>query len=184
MKPSLMEDKKIVSRCLAGEIEAFEFLVNKYQENILSMSWSIMQNKEEAKDVTQEAFAQAYFNLCHFDKTKSFKNWLYSIAYRKCIDRKRKEKLLSRYIKKTTKEESLSSDGKDKERRIEESEIFGPILAHLNEKERTTIFLKIGDGYSAKEIAQIINCAESTVRVYLFNAKRKLKKMLEEKKDV
>jgi len=184
VKPSLMEDKKIVSRCLAGEIEAFEFLVNKYQENILSMSWSIMQNKEEAKDVTQEAFAQAYFNLSQFDKTKSFKNWLYSIAYRKCIDRKRKEKLLSRYIKKTMKEESLSSDGKDKEKRIDESEIFGPILAHLNEKERTTISLKMGEGYSAKEIAQIINCAESTVRVYLFNAKRKLKKMLEEKKDV
>ena len=116
--------------------------------------------------------------------TKSFKNWLYSIAYRKCIDRKRKEKLLTQYIKKTKREESLSSDGKDKERRIDESEIFAPILAHLNEKERTTISLKMGEGYSAKEIAQIINCAESTVRVYLFNAKRKLKKMLEEKKDV
>ena len=179
-----MEDKKIISQCLAGEIEAFEFLVNKYQENILSMSWSIMQNKEEAKDVTQEAFAQAYFNLSHFDMTKSFKNWLYSIAYRRCIDRKRKEKLLAQYIKKAMKEERLSSDGKDKERRIDESEIFGPILAHLNEKERTTISLKMGEGYSAKEIAQIINCAESTVRVYLFNAKRKLKKMLEEKKDV
>ena len=184
MKPSLMEDKTIVSRCLAGESEAFEVLVNRYQEKILSLSWSILQNKEEAKDVTQEAFTQAYFNLVHFDKTKSFKNWLYSIAYRRCIDRKRKEKLLTQYIKKTKKEKRLNHNSKDKERRLDNSEVFGPILARLNEKERTAISLKVSEGYSAREISKIINCAESTARVYLFNAKRKLKKMLEEKKDV
>lgn len=179
-----MEDKEIISRCLSGEIEAFELLVNKYQAKILTMSWSILQNKEEARDITQEAFSQAYFNLSHFDMTKSFKTWLYSIAYKRCLDRKRKEKLWAKYFKKIVKEERLSSDEKNKERRIEDSEIFSPLLSKLNEKERTAISLKMSEGFSAKEIAQIVNCAESTARVYLFNAKRKLKKMLEEKKDV
>lgn len=184
MKPTLMEDKEIISRCLSGEIEVFELLVNKYQSNILNMSWSILQNKEEAKDVTQEAFSLAYFNLSDFDKTRNFKNWLYSIAYKKCMDRKRKEKLSTKYYRKVIKERKLSPDDERKKSRIEDSEIFSPLLRKLNEKERTAICLKMSEGYSAKEIAQIINCAESTARVYLFNAKRKLKNMLEEKKDV
>lgn len=184
MKSTLMEDKDIISRCLSGEIEVFELLVNKYQSSILTMSWGILQNKEEAKDVTQEAFSLAYFNLSNFDKTKSFKNWLYSIAYRRCMDRKRKEKLSAKYFKKVVKEKRVNSKNEKKESRIEDSEIFSPLLRKLKNKERTAICLKIGEGYSAKEIAQIINCAESTARVYLFNAKRKLKNMLEEKKDV
>lgn len=184
MKPSLMEDKEIISRCLSGEIEVFGLLVNKYQANILTMSWSILQNKEEAKDVTQEAFSQAYFNLIHFDKTKSFKNWLYSIAYRRCMDRKRREKVSAKYFKKVIKEEKFSSDDENKERRIEDSETFSLILKKLNKNERTAISLKINEGYSAREIAEILDCAESTAWVYLFHAKRKLKDLLEEKKDV
>ncbi|MFQ6082542.1 MAG: RNA polymerase sigma factor [Candidatus Aminicenantia bacterium] len=178
-----MEEKEIISRCLSGEIEVFEILVRKYQANVLSLTWNILGDKEEAKDITQEAFIQAYVNLNRFDMTRSFKNWLYSIAYKRCLDRKRKEKSLAKFIKKIIKEERLSDELKTKQRRIEDSEIFNPILNELNEKERTAISLKVNEGYSAREIAQVLNCAESTARVHLFNAKRKLKKVLKEKKD-
>jgi len=72
----------------------------------------------------------------------------------------------------------------DKRRKIEDSEIFSPILSKLKDKERIAISLRVNEGYSAKEIAQTLDCAESTARVYLFNAKRKLRKLLERKKDV
>lgn len=183
-KTSLMDDNKVISRCLSGEIEAFELIVKKYQANILSLSWSILGDEEEAKDVTQEAFIQSYLNLNRYDRTRSFKNWLYSIAYKRCLDRKKKERSSKRFIKKLIKEEELSDKGINSERRVEDSEIFGSILKKLNKNERTAICLKMNEGYSAKEIAEILDCAENTAWVHIFHAKRKLKELLEEKKDV
>lgn len=179
-----MEDSEIISRCTSGETEAFEMLVMRYQANILSLAWSILGNKEEARDVTQDAFIQAYFHLNRFDRTRSFKNWLFSIAWKRCLDRKKKEKSLINFIKKSPREEQINATREYRERKIENSEIFSPILNRLNRKERIAISLRINEGYSAREIAQTLDCAESTARVYLFNAKRKLKKFLERKNDV
>lgn len=159
-------------------------IVKKYQAKILSLTWSILRDKEEAKDVTQEAFIQSYLNLSRFDMTRSFKNWLCSIAYRKCLDRKRKEKTLTKFIKNTAHEEKMSDSSENKVRRIEDSEIFSPILKKLNYKEHTAISLKVNEGYLAKEIAQVLDCTEGTARVHLFNAKRKLRKILKEKENV
>ena len=90
MNLTLMEDNQIILSCLSGEKEAFEMLVTKYQAPLLHLAWRILGDKDEAKDVTQDAFVQTFSNLDRFDRTKSFKNWLYSITYKKCIDRKRK----------------------------------------------------------------------------------------------
>jgi len=177
-----MEDNKIIIRCLSGHTEAFEKLMNKYQSNIISLAWSILGNKEDARDVTQEVFTQAYFNLVRFDMTRSFKNWLYSIVYKRCIDRKREKKLQSKFIGKTAKDEWTAGEHRNREMKIENSEILNQILSKLNEKERTSIILKMIEGYSAREISQVLNCAESTARVYIFNAKKKLKKIVEGEK--
>lgn len=179
-----MEESEIISRCLSGEDEAFEMLVTKYQSSVLGLTWNILRNQEEAKDVTQEAFIQSFLHLNHFDRTKSFKNWLYSIAYKRCLDRKKKEKSSAKYLERIRKEDKLFKDDKNEQRRIEDSEIFGPILNKLDEKERTVLSLKVNEGYSAKEIAQVIGCAESTARVLFFNAKRKLKRILMREKNV
>lgn len=184
MKTSLMDENKIISRCLSGETEAFELIMKKYQANVLSLTWSILGNKEEAKDVTQETFIQSYIHLNRFDQTKNFKNWLYSIAYNRCLDRKKKERSSRKFIKKLTKDKELINEIKNKSVRIEDSEIFSPFLKKLNHKERIAISLKMNDGYSAKEIAEVLDCTESTAWVYLFHARRKLKKLLEEKKNV
>lgn len=97
MNKSFMENRKIVSRCLSGEIEAFEMLVRKYQENIISLAWLILRDREEAKDLTQDTFIQCYAHLNRFDESRSFKNWLLSIAYKRCLDRKKKAKSLMKF---------------------------------------------------------------------------------------
>jgi len=184
VKTSLMDDTKVISRCLSGEKEAFEVIVKKYQANILFLSWSILGDEEEAKDVTQEAFIQSYLNLNRYDRNRSFKNWLYSIAYKRCLDRKRKEKSLKGFLRRFNKELDLNDEVEKRERRLEDSEIFNSLLKRLNKNERAAICLKINEGYSAREISEILDCAESTAWVHIFHAKRKLKELLEEKKDV
>lgn len=179
-----MDESEIISRCLSGEIEVFEMLVTKYQTSILGLTWNILRDREESRDVTQEAFIQCFLHLKQFDRTKSFKNWLYSIAYKRCLDRKKKGKSSTHYLEKIRKEDKLFKDDKNEKRRIEDSEIFSPILNKLDEKERTVLSLKMNEGYSAKEIAQVLGCAESTARVLFFNAKKKLKRILMREKNV
>lgn len=82
-----MDDGQIIACCLAGEREAFEMIVNKYQARVLSLAWSVLGNRAEAEDTTQEAFIRAYTNLRDFDQARGFKNWLYAIAYKRCLDR-------------------------------------------------------------------------------------------------
>jgi len=179
-----MDDNQVMSRCLSGEKEAFELIVKKYQANVLFLSWSVLGDEEEARDVTQEAFIQSYLNLNRYDRNRSFKSWLYSIAYKRCLDRKKKERSLKGFLKRFTKELDLNDEGEKREQRLEDSEIFNSLLKKLNKNERTAICLKINEGYSAREISEILNCAESTAWVHIFHAKRKLKELLEEKKDV
>jgi len=179
-----MEESEIISRCLSGEVEAFEMLVTKYQTSLLGLTWNILRDKEAAKDMTQEAFIQCFLHLNRFDRTRSFKNWLYSIAFKRCLDRKKKEKSSSQFINKIRKEEQLFTDDYNQKRKIEDSEIFSPLLNKLDTKERTVLSLKMNEGYSAREIAQVLGCAESTARVIFFNAKKKLKKMLMRNKNV
>ena len=179
-----MEDNQIISSCLSGEKEAFEMLVKKYQAPILHLAWRILGNKDEAKDATQDTFIQTFSNLDSFDRTKNFKNWLYSITYKRCIDRKRKEKSQRNFMYRAAKEKPLYDRDRVHPERIEDSKVFSPALKELSTKERVAITLKINDAYSASEIANVLGCAESTARVYLFNAKKKLRKILQGKKHV
>jgi RNA polymerase sigma-70 factor (ECF subfamily) len=179
-----MDENETISRCLAGEGEVFEMIVNSYQTQILHFTWSILGDRDEAKDATQEAFIRSFFRLKTFDRKRSFKTWLFTIAYNRCMDKLREKKSRSQILEKLGKEYSFIRQHENPEKKTEESEQFRRLLQKLNEKERTAISLKVVEGYSAQEISQVLGCKESTVRVYIFNAKRKLKKMLEKNRDV
>ena len=176
-----MDDKTIVSRCLKGDGDAFGMVVNRYQSQLLHFAWTILGDKDEAKDVTQDAFVRSYFRLQSFDPNRSFKTWLYRIAYNRCMDRIREKQSRTRFIKKMGNEQPVTRRGENPEKRLEESEQFQLLLKKLNEKESTALILKWNAGYLSREIAEILGCKESTVRVYIMNAKRKIKKFLEKK---
>jgi len=176
-----MDDTSIISRCLMGDGEAFEMVVNRYQSQLLHFTWNILGDKEEAKDVTQDSFVKAYFHLQSYDPNRSFKTWLYTIAYNRCMDKIREKQSRARFIKKMGNEQRLIRSRDNPEKRLEDSEHYLLILKKLNEKERTALALKLNEGYLSREIAEILGCKESTVRVYILNAKRKLKKFLEKK---
>lgn len=172
-----MDDLDIIERCLAGEMNAFELIVNKYQAGLISVAWSVLGNREDARDAVQDAFVQAFAHLRRFDRTRSFKNWLYGIAYKRCKDRKRKDKSMSKYLEAMRKENNPPDPERRSPARIEDTEMFGPLMAKLKEKERLALSLKINEGYTAAEIAEVVHCAESSVRVYIFNAIRKLRNL-------
>lgn len=167
-----MEDYELIENFLKGDMDAFGLIVKKYQTSLLSLSWNILRDLEEAKDSVQETFLQILQNLNKFDRKKEFKNWLFSIAYKRAIDRRRK---ITFIIKK------LGELGKNQKEGIkEENQEIWDLLQKLNQKERTAVLLQTLEGFSAKEIGEVIGCAENTVRVHIFNARKKLRKLLKE----
>lgn len=173
------DDGQTIARCLAGDREAFEMIVNKYQAGVLTLAWSVLGNRAEAEDAAQEAFFRAYVNLQNFDCAKDFKNWLYAIVHKRCLDRIRKLNTEKKHRSRMAEAAAPVTSGLKKEPGADESAVLSPLLKKLTVKERLALSLSVNEEYTAAEIAEVLQCAESTARVHLFNAKRKLRKGLE-----
>ena len=85
------EDYALVRRCLNGEMNAFQGLVEKYQQRLYLLIYGIILNREQARDLTQEAFIKAYRSLGKFKGKSRFYTWLYRIAFNLALDAKRKK---------------------------------------------------------------------------------------------
>jgi len=167
-------DEGIIRRCLSGETEAFEAIVEKYQSSLLALAIQLLRDREEARDAVQDSLVQVYMHLNRFIMGRNFRTWIHSITYKRCLDRIRKRKTFQKY---------LSSPRINTEDLFTHStegcgpglEIWSSRLQKLNTKERLSLYLTISEGYSVKEIAEIISCTESTVRVHVHRAKNKLR---------
>jgi len=175
-----MDDALLIAGCREGKDDAFEALVNKYQVSILSMAWSLLGNKEDAQDAAQGAFLAAFSKLDSFDASRSFKTWLFAIAWKDCLDMKRKEKSRRKYLTQAIATMPGDTPPPRMNDPIEECDTFRPVLKKLEAKERTALSLRINEGFTAAEIADVLGCAESSARVYVFNAIRKIRKIWKE----
>jgi RNA polymerase sigma-70 factor (ECF subfamily) len=171
-----MNEKEIIETCLNGSVDAFETLVKRYESRVIALAWNILGDRDDARDAAQDTFIQAFKNLHRFDMKREFKTWLMGIAVKRALDRIRKQKSFLKFFKHHT--ENADFHAAVGSHSLEDSEIFLPLLKILTEKERTAVTLKINEGYSAREIGVVLNCSEATARVFLFKAKRKLKKAL------
>lgn len=174
-----MDDHELVARCLAGDRAAFESLVDKYQSSLLAMTWAALGNREDARDAAQQAFLAAFSHLASFDHGRSFKNWLFAIAWKDCLDLKRREKTRRVFIERLKGETPAAGNPGPGPVRLEESEVFSSLLKRLDRRERLALTLRMNEGYSASEIAEVLGCAESSARVYVFNAVRKVRTLWE-----
>ena len=134
-----------------------------------SIAYSIVGSREEALDISQEAFIKVYKNLKQFDIKRPFLPWFIKILKNIAIDKIRKGKI------KLIPLEVVENKGINQEIKLE----LERALANLNQEEREIIFLRHFDGYSYKEIAEILDIPIGTVMSRLFYARKKLKKMLE-----
>lgn len=169
------EEKQVIAMCLAGNNEAFAMLVNRYEAHVKTLAWNITGSAEDAMEISQDAFLQAFKNLRLFDQSKPFKNWILGITIKRSLDKIRKQKTFLNFFKRYSQEVPTA---KEEIRPIEESPIFHPLLKRLNERERTALSLQVNENYTAKEIGELLNCSENSVRVTLFKAKKKIKKGL------
>ena len=172
-----MDDISLVEKVLSGDINAFEAIIDKYEEAIFRFIYSIVGQKEVAEDLCQETFIKVYNKLNLFNKEAKFSTWTYQIAKNTTID----------YIRANSKIEKVSSDCLEIAKSSEESP--EDIVEFKDTKSGVEQFIKTLDPvdkkilsirYNAaeitfKEIAEILNMNLSTVKKRYYNIYNKYK---------
>lgn len=183
-----LEDAEMVLAVREGDTTAFRGLVEKYQGRVYSMLYGMLRNREDARDITQDAFVKAFHNLDSFRLESSFYTWLYRIAMNLAIDlvRKRKRRQTSSY-----EEEIATRDGDGEiaevhhedgpSRTLQRKRLYKRIMDAVDtlpDDQKQAILLRELEGLSYKEIADIMGIPEGTVMSRLFYARKKLQKLL------
>ena len=185
------DDRALITQTLDGDTLAFEKLILKYQDRIFNMLFRYMNSREDAEDVTQEAFIKAYQSLDKFELKASFLTWIYRIAINtaKSRFRRKSEKLSAKCVSIHPNESDkggidVVADGKSPLQKMENEETFNAIQAaidQLDDEHRMVVVLRDIEGYDYQEIVEIMDINLGTVKSRLHRARSRLAQMLQEK---
>lgn len=182
-------DWLVVQRVQEGDVAAFDHLILKYRERVYAMIYNMTSNREDAADLTQDAFIKAFQSINRFQGQSSFFTWLYRIAINSALTHIRKSRLRSFFSFDKVQEDATVSavinqltDKRDVERDVFVSELqekLNEAMQKLSIPHRTVVTLFEIDGLSHEEIAEIMNCSVGTVRSRLHYAKQLLQAELQ-----
>lgn len=174
------EDLDLINRTAAGDREAFNELVKKYQKPLYSMLYRMVSNHEDASDLLQKTLVKAFTGLGSFERRSTFKTWLYQIAINlaKNVYRDRSK---AEYV--PIDDIIIRRDPRTLEALIrKESRILlRRALAGLPEKQRMTVMLRIQEGRKFEEIAELMQCSPGTAKANYHHAVQKLKTIMGQK---
>lgn len=182
------DEEVLVKRARAGDLEAYDELVQRYQERIYATVYHMTSNHEDANDLAQESFIKAFQALKSFKGGSSFYTWLYRIAVNKTINflKQRKNRIhmsLNDLDFNAEHDPDLVAFVSDKTPRREAGlselqEKLNTALMKLSEPHRLVVVLHDVQGLSHEEIAKVMDCNIGTVRSRLFYARQQLQAWL------
>ncbi len=173
------EDRNLVENCLAGNEDAIEEFVRRYQRMVYAFAYRMINDMEEAKDITQKTFIQAIKGLKGFKQRASLKTWLYRIAMNVTLNHMR------RYGQKDVEfdESTICSQSGVLSVMIEHERdsLIKKGLERLPEQQRLAIVLRTYESLSCQEAGMIMGCSEGAVKAHYHHGVKKLREFLRER---
>jgi RNA polymerase sigma factor (sigma-70 family) len=187
------EDLALVELALDGDQKAYAKLMGKYRDTIYFMLLKMVRNKNDAEDLTIEAFGKAFKRLKQYTPTFAFSTWLFKIATNNCIDFIRKQKMKMTSIDETFENqdgESVSMDLKAELKDPEEKFIYEQrkklmrdVVDNLKPRYKRLVELRYFEEYSYDEIAAEMDLPLGTVKAQLHRAREVLFNVMKSKKE-
>lgn len=171
------DDVHHIEEVLNGNTSAFAVLVERYQDMVYTISMKVLQNREDAEEVAQDAFVKAFRKLDTFRKESRFSTWLYRIAFNEAISRTRLKKLpeveFNEEISESAAEEEVENHvmGLDP---AEQKKIVGKVLKRFPDSDQLMISLFYYEGMQIAEIAEVTGLSESNVKVRMHRLRKKI----------
>jgi RNA polymerase sigma-70 factor (ECF subfamily) len=178
------DDAQLIDETLAGHSEAFGRLVQKYQDRLYNTVVHVAGNVEDAKDIVQEAFVQAFLKLDTFRGCSAFYTWLYRIGFNLAAShRRRRRPTLSVERARETSGLEPADGGNGPTDRLQQKECCQQVreaIEQLNRPHRDVLVLREIDGCCYETIAEILELPIGTVRSRLHRARMQLREQLRE----
>jgi len=175
-------DQAVIERVRFGDNEAFRVLVDRHSQRVYAIACRVTGDPDDARDVAQEVFLKLPGALGGFDHSYRFTTWLYRLTVNLAIDHRRKKRVRQTVPLEEIEESipaSTDPDRPDNQRESRElQEEIERIAEGLTEHQRTVFVLRDLQDFRTPEIAAIMKCRESTVRVHLAAAREHIRKKL------
>jgi RNA polymerase sigma-70 factor, ECF subfamily len=176
------DDLKLIDQTLAGRTEAFGQLVLRHQDRLYNTVFRVVNHVEDARDIVQEAFVQAFLKLATFRRESEFYTWLYRIAFNVAATQKRRRRATASIdgMRETSNREPADCDDTPAEalERKERCDSVRRAMARLDEDFRTVLVLREIDGCCYEKISEILNLPVGTVRSRLHRGRLQLREIL------
>ena len=179
------EEIDLIKRIQSGEKMAFQWVMNRYGEKVMSLAYHFTRNTQDAEDLYQETFIKVYRNIETFRFESEFFTWIYRILTNQAFNFYRKNKRMA--IADPGEDdylwETLPSNDDEADRETFSSSLRSQIdwaLKKLSTQQRIVFILKHIQAKKIKDISVLLDCTEGTVKRYLFRATQKLQALLVE----
>ncbi|MBV6452196.1 MAG: ECF RNA polymerase sigma factor SigW [Anaerolineales bacterium] len=173
------ESSLLISRCIAGDEYSIEMFVRQHEIGVFRLAISILRDRSEANEVTQETFIAAIKSLPSYQERSSLKAWVYTIALNISRSRLRKRKVLEKLKGSLSAlfqvEAQKHSSPEDAVIQTEKEAAIWNALNELDEKHRIVTVLRYFQSIHTTEIAEILSISEGTVHSRLHTARERLR---------
>ena len=171
-------DLGLVKRAKAGDYQAFDLLVLKYQSRLISTAFKLVKDQQIAEDLVQDSFIKSFKSIGSFREDSTFYTWIYRITVNTSknylVSKKRKDELLQTDISKEENHVIEPIDKDTPEDFFYANQLHKIIIESLNrlgEDTKTALTLREFDGLSYEQIAEVVNCPVGTVRSRIFRGR-------------
>ena len=171
------QDRALVKRCLEGQSDAAGVLVDRYQQRLFNVALRMLDNVQDAEDVTQTVFLNAFLELRTYDPRYKFFSWIYRMTVNESLN------TLKRRKPTVTLEDALDirAPGATPDRAAETEDRVGKALMSLKPDDRAVVVLKHFVSFSYQEIADVLEIPVRTVKSRLYEARERLRLTLRER---
>ena len=169
-----VEDADLIHKAGQGDVEAFNLLISRWEKRVFNYLLRILQNREDALDLSQDVFLKAYQNLRKLDDPTRFAAWLFRIAHNEAYSLFRKRKPEGEPEGEERTGVQVTAGGTHVFP-IELSLAVSTALERLSADQREAVVLKIYQGFKFEEMSEILSCPVSTVKSRLYTALELLK---------
>lgn len=183
-----MEDTFFISQLRIGDPSAYNELINQFGDKVFNTALGILQNKEDAEDITQEVFVKVFKAIADFKEKSKLSTWIYRITLTQSLEFLRKQKRKKRFafvqqvfgfgnVFPMAEKSSFYHPGVQLENK-ERSAILFQAINRLIATQKTAFLLHKIEGLSYAEIAEIMRISVSSVESLIFRAKQNLQNFL------
>lgn len=173
--------RELIQRCQAGDRVAQNELYKRYAGAMYNICRRMMNDEDEAKDLLQEVFVDAFLKIGMLKELTTFSAWIKRIAVNKCINAIKKKRIFAISIDENI-DIAEHVESLDKEIVSHEAKNIMKALEHISDGCRTVFNLYLFEGYDHKEISQIMGISESASKSQFSKAKQKIRDLLKTRK--